>query len=79
MVPAWLLLLLAFSGRGFTMYLDDAYEVPEPGTHYTSSCENDIIHCKKKVTDFPVPSRDVTIQTLPGWEKLNYSRLGRVR
>ncbi len=33
MVPAWLLLLLDFSGRGFAMYLDDAYEVPEPGIH----------------------------------------------
>jgi hypothetical protein len=32
----------------------------------------------KKVTDFPVPSRDVTNQTLPGREKLNYSRPGRV-
>jgi hypothetical protein len=32
----------------------------------------------KKVNDFPVPSRDVTDQTLPGQEKLNYSRPGRV-
>ncbi len=24
------------------------------------------MHCKKKVRDFPVPSRDVTYQTLPG-------------
>jgi hypothetical protein len=30
----------------------------------------------KKVTDFPVPSRDVTNQTLPGWEY--YSHPGRV-
>jgi hypothetical protein len=36
------------------------------------------LHCKKKVSRFPVPSRDVTNQTLPGLEKLNYSRLGRV-
>jgi hypothetical protein len=27
-----------------------------------------VAHCKKKVTDFPVPSRDVTNQTLPGRE-----------
>ncbi len=25
-------------------------------------------HCKKKVNDFPVPSRDVTYQTHPGRE-----------
>ena len=24
------------------------------------------IHCKKKVSGFPAPSRDVTYQTLPG-------------
>jgi hypothetical protein len=30
----------------------------------------------KKVIDFFVPSRDVTYQTLPGREKLNYTRLG---
>jgi hypothetical protein len=34
-------------------------------------------YTKKKVSDFPVPSRDVTNQTLPGRE-LNYSLLGRV-
>ena len=75
MVPAWLLLLLAFSGRGFAMYLDDAYEVPEPGTQVVAKM---ILYTVKKVTDFPVPSRDVTNQTLPGWEKSNYSRPGRV-
>ncbi len=32
----------------------------------------------KKVSHFPVFSRDVTDQTLPGREKLNYSRPGRV-
>jgi hypothetical protein len=32
------------------------------------------IHCKKKVSDFPVPSRDITYQTLLGRELLNYSR-----
>jgi hypothetical protein len=26
------------------------------------------LHCKKKVSDFPVPSRDVTNQTLPDRE-----------
>ncbi len=31
----------------------------------------------KKVNDFPVPSRDVTNQTLYGREWLNYSRPGR--
>jgi hypothetical protein len=28
----------------------------------------DGIHCKKKVSNFPVPSGDVTNQTLPGGE-----------
>jgi hypothetical protein len=32
----------------------------------------------RKVINFPVPSLDVTDQTLPGQEKLNYSRPGRV-
>ena len=34
----------------------------------------------KKFDDFPIPSpsRDVTNQTLPGWEKFNNSRPGRV-
>ncbi len=32
----------------------------------------------KKVTDFSVPSRDVTNQTLPGKERVNYSPPGRV-
>jgi hypothetical protein len=32
----------------------------------------------KKGSHFPVPSRDVTDQTLSGREKLNYSRPGRV-
>ncbi len=35
------------------------------------------LHCKKSF-NFPVPSRDVTSQTIPGREKLNYSRPGRV-
>jgi hypothetical protein len=26
------------------------------------------VHCKKKVSDFPVPRLDVTNQTLHGWE-----------
>jgi hypothetical protein len=37
-----------------------------------------MLHCKKKVRDFPVPSRDVTNQTLSGREKLNYSPPWRV-
>ncbi len=32
----------------------------------------------KKFGDFPVPSQDVTNQTLTGSEKLNYSQPGRV-
>jgi hypothetical protein len=34
------------------------------------------IHCKKKVGGFPVPSGDVTYQTLPGGEYFDYSRPG---
>jgi hypothetical protein len=35
------------------------------------------VHCKKRfVVGFPVPSRDVTDQTLPGREYFNYSRPG---
>jgi hypothetical protein len=32
-----------------------------------------IVHCKKMVSDFPVPSRDVTNQTLPGGESVGES------
>jgi hypothetical protein len=35
-------------------------------------------HTVKKVIIFPVPSRDVTNQTLPDREKFNNSRPGRV-
>jgi hypothetical protein len=35
-------------------------------------------HTAKKVTAFPVVSRDVTYQPLPGRELLNYSRPGGV-
>jgi hypothetical protein len=34
--------------------------------------------CKKTVSDFPGPSRDVTNQTIPGREQLYYSPPGRV-
>ncbi len=37
-----------------------------------------LVHRKKKVSDIPVPSRDVTYQTLPGREKFNLSFQGRV-
>ncbi len=36
------------------------------------------IHCKKRLTIFPVPSRNATNQTLPGREYYNYNRPGRV-
>ncbi len=36
------------------------------------------LYTVKKVSVFPVLSRDVTNQTLPGREKINYSRPGRV-
>ncbi len=35
------------------------------------------VHCKKVIV-FPVPSGDVTNQSLPGQDLLNYSRPGRV-
>ncbi len=37
-----------------------------------------VIYTVKKVSGFPVPRRDVTYQTLPGREKLNYSSPGGV-
>ncbi len=36
------------------------------------------LYTVKKVNDFPVPSRDITYQTLPGREQFNFSRPGRV-
>ncbi len=41
-----------------------------PATSQISVTSN-LIHCKKKVSGFPAPSRDVTYQTLPGLELLN--------
>ncbi len=38
---------------------------------------NNNVQCKKS-NDFPVPSRDVTDQILPGREKFNYSRPGKL-
>ncbi len=43
---------------------------------YFSTCMN--MYTVKKVYNFPVPSRAVTDQTLPGREKFNYSRPMRV-
>jgi len=40
-----------------------------PGSSYIFICGTQI-HCKKRVSDFPVPSRDVTNQTLPDREKI---------
>ncbi len=34
-----------------------------------------MLHCEKNVSDFPVPSRDVTYQTLPGRYRLLLSEL----
>ncbi len=42
----------------------------------TVDCEVD--YTVKKVSDYPVSSRDVTKQTLPGREKFNHSRPARV-
>ncbi len=36
------------------------------------------VNTVKKASHFPVPIRDVSYQTLPGREKLNYSQPGRV-
>jgi hypothetical protein len=38
---------------------------------------NYIIYCEKNLAVFSVPSQDITLQTLPGRELLNYSRPGR--
>jgi hypothetical protein len=45
------------------------------GSYDVPICDADIVtdrtvHCKKKVNDFPVPSRDVTNQTLPARQSL---------
>jgi hypothetical protein len=44
---------------------------------FITTC-NSCINTVKKVSGFPVPSRDVTFQTLPGREQFNYSRPGPV-
>jgi hypothetical protein len=51
-------------------HLPNSFLVPEP---FTKSFLLPI-HCNKRLAVFPVPSRDVTYQTLPGREYLNYSR-----
>jgi hypothetical protein len=63
--------LYFFQGSGtFNLLLPRSWDIQS-----TFSTE---LHCKKKVSDFPVPSQDVTNQTLPGVEKSYYSRPGRV-
>jgi hypothetical protein len=49
-------------------------------THSWGSASVSILACavEKKISDFPVPSRDVTNQTLSGREKFCYSPPGRV-
>jgi hypothetical protein len=37
-----------------------------------------VLYTVKKVSNFPVPGRDITNQTHPGREQLNYSPPGRV-
>ncbi len=46
----------------------------EINPHLDTTC----IHCKKKISDIPAPSREVTYQTLPDRWYLNNSRPGRV-
>ncbi len=53
-----------------TKYFD--YKVSLDGTIETTHT------VKKNVSEFPALSRDVTNQTLPGRERMNYSRPGRV-
>ncbi len=45
---------------------------------YSSEIVLSSMQTVKKVIVFPVPSRDVTNETLPGRELLHYSRPGRV-
>jgi hypothetical protein len=57
----------------------DCYKIPAQVAISRWSCRGDgegvervkmcgLLHCKKKVSDFPVPSRDITNQSLPGGE-----------
>jgi hypothetical protein len=50
------------------------------GTSATSLSEmpDGGLYTVKKIVDFPVPRRDVTNQTLPGWELFNHYQPGRV-
>jgi hypothetical protein len=45
---------------------------------YSSEIMLTSMHSVKKVIVFPVPSRDVTNENLPGRKLLNYSRPGRI-
>jgi hypothetical protein len=52
--------------------------IPNVSFHQLTHMHRHIyLHCKKGFR-FSLPNRDVTYQTLPGREKLNYSRPGRV-
>jgi hypothetical protein len=42
-------------------------------SRYTLPYEEEMVHCKKRVSDFPISSQVVTNQTLPGRKLLNYS------
>jgi hypothetical protein len=50
----------------YTYTCMNVYMEDNPGSFISSSWLH--IHCKKKASGFPVPSRDVTNQTLPNRE-----------
>jgi hypothetical protein len=58
---------------------DSQHSPDHPGDHQAGRVrtENNIIYTVKKVSGFPVPSRDVMFQTLPSPEYLNYIFLAR--
>ncbi len=58
--------------------LDD-YHADDGKTEVRCLLHTEVVYTVKKVIVFPVPSWDVTNQTLPGRKLFNYSRPGRVR
>ncbi len=64
----------------YTIFLTECCAVASNKLHWHTSYIIQLFAytVKKNVSDFPVPSRDVTYQTLPGLEKFYYSRPGRV-
>ncbi len=61
--------MCTFTFESMHFIFDGASAKFSTNSHETDYTGSALLYTVKKVSDFPVPSRDVTNQTLPGLEK----------